>query len=109
MRRPVSLGVILFLLFLGGGITVLLSGGNTSRLLPTSRQTSDPAASTLEAETWQADQLFLCVLMILLGVISIGTLMAFIMWLLSRQIASARRMPRRVVSEVLEVEDTPSS
>jgi flagellar basal body-associated protein FliL len=85
--------VILLFLFAGGALTTMLSGAGSSGLLSPIQQTADPAASTLQAEPWQAEQLFLLIVIVLLIVVGIGVGTAMVMWILHREIAEVKAMP----------------
>lgn len=89
MRRLGIVFFILAILFVGGALSILLSDGS-SGLLPFLQQTSDAEASTLNAEPWQAEQLFLLVGFILFNMVGIGVTIAVIMWFLHRNVVTAR-------------------
>lgn len=80
---------LVFLLIVGGAFTSLLLSGDGA-LLPFLQQTSDPAASAMEVEGWQAEQFFLLAGFIIFNMIGMGATIAFIVWLLSRSVKSVR-------------------
>ena len=98
--------VILVLLFAGGALTTMFSGSDSSGLLSPIQQTDDPAASTIQAEPWQAEQLFLLVVFVLLTVIGIGVGIAVVMWFLHREIAEVKAMPVGSQSEAVGVKES---
>lgn len=89
MRRLGIVFGILAILFVGGALSILLSDGGSS-LLPFLQQTADSEASTLNAESWQAEQLFLLIGFILFNMVGIGVTIAAIMWFLHRNVATVR-------------------
>lgn len=106
MKNLSLLIVILFLLFVGGALTTILSGGGASGLLSPIQQTDDPAASTLQAEPWQAEQLFLLIVFILFVVAGIGAGTAIVMWILHREITEVKAMPVNSRTEAVGAKET---
>ena len=126
MGKPVSLGieppcsfdleafvknlflliVILALLFAGGALTTMFSGSDSSGLLSPIQQTDDPAASAIQAEPWQAEQLFLLVVFVFLTVTGIGVGIAVVMWFLHREIAGVKAMPVGSPSGAVDVKES---
>lgn len=86
---------VLILLIIGGGLSTQLSGGvsDLSDLLPFLQTTSNPEASAMEAEPWQAEQFFLLIVFILFNMVGIGATIAVIMWFLHRGVSEARAEP----------------
>ena len=95
MNRLYLLVVVFILLFIGGALTTMLSREDASGVVSTVKQTNDPAASVMEVESWQAEQLFLFVLFVLASVIGMATAVALVMWFLNRQIVAVKVVPVR--------------
>jgi hypothetical protein len=81
--------VLLFLLTIGGALTTLLVDGENT-VLPVLQQSSDPEASVSDAEPWQAEQLFLLVLVIVGSLVGIAGGTALVMWFMDRQVRNIR-------------------
>lgn len=90
MRRLGFLVFVLVVLAAGGMLTTLLANGGVDNLLPFLHQTSNPEASTMMAEPWQLEQLFLLVGFILVNLLGIGVTIAIIVWFLNRQVSIVR-------------------
>ncbi len=86
-RLGVLIG-ILAVLAVGGGLSILITGGD--ELLPFLQQTSNPAGSVMEAESWQAEQLVLMIGFILFNLGGIAITLAIVMWFLHRGVAISR-------------------
>ena len=99
MNRLSLLITVLVVLIVGGALTTMFSGSDSSSVLPVVRQTDDPAASTLDVESWQAEQLFLVIVFVLFGVGGLATGIAALMWFLNREILNARAMPAKEIAE----------
>jgi hypothetical protein len=84
--------LITVLMILGGSgfITAVLTSHNISEVLPFLVQTSDPEASAMAAEPWQAEQIFILIGFILFNMIGIGVTIGLIMWFLHRGVAESR-------------------
>ena len=106
MKNLSLLIVILVLLFVGGALTTMFSGSGSSGLLSPIQQTTDPAASTIQAEPWQAEQLFLLVVFVLLSMVGMGIGIAIIMWFLDRKITAVRAMPVGSQTEAVGAKET---
>jgi hypothetical protein len=96
VRNLAILFVVVFLVVVGGGLTVLLNE-NADRQpgqVPLGVvQSADPEASVFVATDWQAQQLFLLVGFLVFNLIGIGVTLALIFWFLSRQVANVRAAP----------------
>ena len=79
-----------FLLAAGGFFTSLFSGNELADILPFLQQTSNREASTLYAESWQTEQLFLMIGFILFNMIGIAATLAVVMWFLNRGVQTAK-------------------
>ncbi len=91
MRTLGILIVLLVLLVVGGALTALFAGdGALNDLLPTLQQTSNPSGSTLEVESYQAEQFFLLVGFILFNLVGIAMTLAGIFWFLNRGVKEAQ-------------------
>ena len=106
MKNLSLLIVILVLLFAGGALTTMFSGGGSSGLISPIQQTEDPAASTMQAESWQAEQLFLLVVFVVLTVGGIGFGTAIVMWYLHREISEVKAMPVGSQTEALGAKES---
>ena len=89
MKRLGILIGILAVLVVGGGLSILITGGDNN-LLPFLQQTSNPAGSAMEVESWQAEQFMLMVGFILFNLVGIAVTLAVIMWFLHRGVAISR-------------------
>lgn len=92
MNRLVIIVGILIVLAGGGMLTTQLvsQGSDLGSLMPYLQQTTDPAASPLQAEPWQAEQFILLVGFILFNMVGIGATIALIMWFLDRGVRISR-------------------
>ena len=99
MNRLSLLIIVLVVLIIGGALTTMFSDGDSSSVLPVVRQTDDPAASTLDVESWQAEHLFLVIIFVLFGVGAMATGIAVLMWFLNREIIAAKAMPNKGVAK----------
>lgn len=92
-----TLGIIiglLVLLIIGGALTAMFAGdAGLNDLLPTIQQTSNSSGSTLEVESYQAEQFFLLVGFLLFNLIGIALTLAGVFWLLNRGIKEAHAEP----------------
>ena len=87
--------LIAVLVVLGGSglITSILAGNDIAEVLPFLVQSGDPEASTMAAEPWQAEQIFILVGFILFNLIGMAATIAIIMWFLHRGVAEVRAEP----------------
>lgn len=106
MKNLSFLIVILVLMFIGGSLTTMFSGTDSSGPISPIQQTDDPAASTTQAEPWQAEQLFLLVVFVMLTVFGIGIGTAAIMWFLHREISEAKAAPVSSPTETVSAAKT---
>jgi len=90
VRRVGILVGLLILVAAGGGLTAIVGDNGIESILPFLRQSSNPAASAMEAESWQSEQLILLAGFILFNMVGIGATIAGIMWFLNRQVAIVR-------------------
>lgn len=85
MRKYGFLTFFLGILLVGGALTVIGNGGSSlTDILPFLQQSSDPAAATNAAETWQTEQLFVLIVFIVGSMLAIGGLLAGLFWFLNR-------------------------
>ncbi len=94
MRNSAIVIILILVILVSGGFltTIMGDGGSVGDVLPFLHQTSNPAASVMEAEGWQTEQLFLLTGFILFNMIGIGLTLAGIMWFLNRQVTIVRAM-----------------
>jgi hypothetical protein len=93
VNRSSLLMIVFILLIVGGFLTTSLANGDESSILPFVEQTSDPAASVLQAEPWQAERLFLLSMLVVVSMLAIGSFIAFVMLSLDTQIEIAHSLP----------------
>lgn len=89
-QRMTILVALVFLMAAGGMMTSLLSGRELADVLPFLEQTSNREASTLYAEAWQTEQLFLMIGFIVFNMVGIAATIAVIIWFLNRGVTQVQ-------------------
>lgn len=89
MRRGVILLAVLLIVTIAGGVLTADVGFG----VPTLEQTTDPNASVFMASSGQAFNFLLVVGFIIVNVVGAGLTLAFIFWLISKQVTIAKEMP----------------
>lgn len=89
-KLAVVIGIALVLI-IGGGLTAQLrSAGTAESLIPFFIvQSESPEASTLQAASWQAEQLVLFIGFIVFNLVGIAVTLAVVMWFLHRGVKIA--------------------
>ncbi len=91
MKRLAVFIVIMLILIVGGGLTSQFAASDGGTIIPgVLQQTTSPEASTLVAEPWQAQQLFLLIGFVLVNLIGIALTLALIFWFLDRGVRNAK-------------------
>lgn len=90
MRRLITVAVLLFVLIVGGGLTMQLISSGAGSLLPTLTTTANPDASITTVTGWKAEQLFYLIGFIVFNLVGIAITLAIIFWFLDRGIKRNR-------------------